>query len=273
MDRIPALAGIAAEFEKHLEDNSMYGLWASDMHRGILFQQPYDFLYSPQDARYLPAWHDTPSWSWAALNKPVVWNAWGLLGHRLTHLTNIDMIPCLGSSRLRLRETFIICLSAYGSFPSPGDENSLATLFVGLNKSGFEFDFYLDHWFAMTFREHPSRIASTTARDERLTTPTRDDQSLLQRTVIVPITCCVWYWAKHNDNVANVWCLLLCAPPGAEEGVYRRAGVVAATKYFGGHEEVDADMIKAQFNAYRRPVARHFFQEEDDQGNYTVMVM
>jgi len=70
-DRLPALAGITAEFEKHLEDHSVYGLWTSDMHRGILFRQPDDTLYSPQDSRDLPEWRDTPSWSWAALDKPV----------------------------------------------------------------------------------------------------------------------------------------------------------------------------------------------------------
>ena len=143
---------------------------------------------------------------------------------------------------------------------------------MGLKQSGFEFEFYLDQWFAMTFREHPSRIASTTARDERRHT-TKDDQSLLQRIVIVPIACCLWYWAEHNDKVANVWCLLLYAPPGAEDGVYRRAGVVAATKFFRGYEDVNTDMVKAQFEAYRRPVPRNLFQEEDDHGNYTVTVM
>ena len=242
------------------------------MHRGILFQQLHHFWYSPQDSRDLPSWHDTPSWSWATLNKPVTWVGLGFLDHTHNNFTNIDIVQCLGSTRLRLRETFIICLGEYPSFRSAGNENNLATHFVGMNQSGFQLHFFLDQWFAMTFGEYPSKITSIDARDERLTT-NKDEQSLLERTVIVPITYCAWYSAEFKNIVGDVWCLLLYAPPRAEEGVYRRAGVVAASNFFGSWEDIDAAMIKAQFDAYRRPVARKFFQEEDDQGNHTVTVM
>ena len=119
----------------------------------------------------------------------------------------------------------------------------------------------------------PTSITSTTDSHEFYATA-KHEKSPLETTVIVPILCDGWHRDWAGNKYASLWCLLLHAPPGAQDGMYVRAGVVVVTKDYGNEIDVDSKMIMAEFEAYRRPVARNLFQEEvDDHGNYTIAVM
>ncbi|ORY08994.1 heterokaryon incompatibility protein-domain-containing protein [Clohesyomyces aquaticus] len=69
-DRLPALAGIASEFAKLLNDEYMYGLWSKDLHHGLLWRHKRD---DAPEIHAPPNLSLAPSWSWASLDGPVEW--------------------------------------------------------------------------------------------------------------------------------------------------------------------------------------------------------
>jgi hypothetical protein len=77
------------------------------------------------------------------------------------------------------------------------------------------------------------------------------------------------YMSYSREGV--VLCLLLHASSEAERGVYRRVGIAEAK--IGGGDELDVEMVKQQFEAYRMPLEPRLFQEEDFAGNYIVTVV
>lgn len=240
------------------------------MHRGILFYQS-DDIPELRGTRVLPTWQYIPSWSWASLDKPVTW--YDRVRHqKLTHCTSIDVVQHTETPRLQLSGILLICPARYSLGQIADNAHRLDGLFVGLDEGDFKFEFSPDQWFATTIEEYTSSIVSTSASHPHHTT--QDTRSFLESIVIAPITCCIApLLGEDGVQVGNVMCLLLYALPGAQNGVYVRAGIVVATKFFYSEVEVDSNMVKAQFEAYRRPVARNLFQEEDDHGNYTVTVI
>ncbi|KAI9732177.1 MAG: hypothetical protein M1834_004274 [Cirrosporium novae-zelandiae] len=60
-DKLPALAGLAAEFHKLLDDVYLAGLWANDLHRGLLWRADGALASSSKKPR-------APSWSWVKLD-------------------------------------------------------------------------------------------------------------------------------------------------------------------------------------------------------------
>lgn len=76
-DRLPALAGIAKELGRVLDYTTYrYGIWMEDP-IGLLWSHDKTYRHSSyeQDGRVLIAQQapDSPSWSWASWNQPVLW--------------------------------------------------------------------------------------------------------------------------------------------------------------------------------------------------------
>ncbi|KAF2679884.1 HET-domain-containing protein, partial [Lentithecium fluviatile CBS 122367] len=63
-DRLPAIQGIANEFEKKLKDRYMAGLWEGDLVRSLTWA-------SERKYETIPDYSRAPSWSWASLIVPV----------------------------------------------------------------------------------------------------------------------------------------------------------------------------------------------------------
>lgn len=61
-DIFPAISGIASFMKRATQDSYVAGLWARDLHRGLLWNTP-DSTMSKPDPRHYRA----PSWSWASL--------------------------------------------------------------------------------------------------------------------------------------------------------------------------------------------------------------
>ncbi|KAF2005674.1 HET-domain-containing protein, partial [Amniculicola lignicola CBS 123094] len=64
-DRLPALAGIAAQIGRLLgdDDEYLFGLWSGDLMDSLIFFFPTE---APKDLIVLPDWNRAPSWSWAS---------------------------------------------------------------------------------------------------------------------------------------------------------------------------------------------------------------
>jgi hypothetical protein len=65
-DKLPALEGLAASLSDLIQDVYIYGLWESDLHRGLLWQTA--------DAKTPRGGYRAPTWSWAARDGYVSWD-------------------------------------------------------------------------------------------------------------------------------------------------------------------------------------------------------
>lgn len=68
-DKLPALSGLATETQKKTGDQYLAGLWSTCLHHGLAWRVAAD---SPSTR---PPFYRAPSWSWAAIDGPVTYNA------------------------------------------------------------------------------------------------------------------------------------------------------------------------------------------------------
>lgn len=62
-DRLPALAGVAQQFQSLTHDTYLSGIWKSELSRGL------QWSYMPPGTMTRPVMPRAPSWSWAALDR------------------------------------------------------------------------------------------------------------------------------------------------------------------------------------------------------------
>lgn len=68
-DKLPALAGVAAEIASLSGQKYLAGLWNDDLIHSLLWCLDFATLPLPRPARYR-----APSWSWASIDSPVTWS-------------------------------------------------------------------------------------------------------------------------------------------------------------------------------------------------------
>ncbi|KAI3337527.1 hypothetical protein HD806DRAFT_518352 [Xylariaceae sp. AK1471] len=78
-DKLPAISGLAAEFQAYLNDRYVAGLWEKDLYRQ-LFWHPY-LPSLPLFSELLDSWHSrqpyvAPSWSWACQTHRINWDCY-----------------------------------------------------------------------------------------------------------------------------------------------------------------------------------------------------
>ncbi len=83
-DKLPALSGIATQYQEMTTDVYLAGLWKSDLSRGLLWRTPnlrhqQDLQNSSEKSREAsrPAIYRAPSWSWASID--AVYINWDLI--------------------------------------------------------------------------------------------------------------------------------------------------------------------------------------------------
>jgi hypothetical protein len=68
-DKLPAMDGLAATLKDVINDTYVYGLWRTDLHRGLLW---HTWLNSPW--KHPRGGYRAPTWSWACRDGPVVFD-------------------------------------------------------------------------------------------------------------------------------------------------------------------------------------------------------
>ncbi|PVH88323.1 hypothetical protein DL98DRAFT_509034 [Cadophora sp. DSE1049] len=68
-DKLPALAGVAAEIASLSSQTYLAGLWNDDLIHSLLWCR--DFATTPLPP---PSQYRAPSWSWAAIDSPITWS-------------------------------------------------------------------------------------------------------------------------------------------------------------------------------------------------------
>ncbi|KAI9729638.1 MAG: hypothetical protein M1818_008441 [Claussenomyces sp. TS43310] len=209
-DVFPALAGLATEFNSHIQDQYVAGLWKADLLRGLLWS-----VVDPETSRAAVPYR-APSWSWASIIGEVrspreclyTTDAWSaeILGTEVT-LGNPSSTSVAASlygqvscARLRLRGRWI-CPSHWPTFEyEPWKGSKLIQ--NPADKSGYSF-----RTFDLGSEEF---IAERYERKRSL--------GLLELGS--------WRWNPHPGPEAVVHCLILESANDIDHDLYRRIGVV-----------------------------------------------
>ncbi|KAF7517859.1 hypothetical protein G7054_g13668 [Neopestalotiopsis clavispora] len=88
-DKLPAMDGLAASLKNMIDDTYTYGLWRTDLHRGLLW---HSYSGTTDDYR-------APSWSWASRDGPVSWDVSTLQPGWKSLIEVVDVVPHFTCSR------------------------------------------------------------------------------------------------------------------------------------------------------------------------------
>jgi hypothetical protein len=240
------LAGLATEFNRISEnDVYLFGIWKDDLHRQLLWKQPYYNFNEKIECISNPI-RDCliPSWTWASVDGPVVWSR--------------DFFPGMKNS----------CLTAFSHFLDSDQMQSAATLSIrgplfsiNAEKSkfhictqdrkyfGYKIDggqltvniiYHLDHWYLKCYGQAVSQWSQ-----------------IPETLIFLPILG--WLSA----NVRGAACLLLWRDSKMPKGMYRRAGFATMHTILGSYE-AHFDFVEQCFRKY------HAFIESDGAGQYTI---
>jgi hypothetical protein len=223
-------------------------------------------IVSPPDT-VTPTWQYLPSWSWAALHKPVYWSP-ELDDKELYHICDIYLLQHSEPSQLQLSGMLMQCPNNYAYLSTSDCAWILGPRWIeGSDSSGFILAFSPDQWFDATLSQCPqyktNAASSIQFEDEIL-------KCFLGSVYIMPIL----YHQKPLEGGSNrltVFCLLLQAQSGLGCGIYRRVGMMRAHK--NSAEEMDSDSIISIIRAWQKPIDDGLFEEVDGDGNYTVKVI
>lgn len=95
-DVFPALAGLATEFNRRLQDQYIGGLWKADLLRGLLWT-----VSDPERASSAIPYR-APTWSWASIigqvSTPVLDECLYLVGTNHAETLNVEVTPAQHSS-------------------------------------------------------------------------------------------------------------------------------------------------------------------------------
>jgi hypothetical protein len=108
-DKLPAIAGLAATFEKRIKSGYLAGLWMDNLAEGLLWMTIGPFTRSDRSAQKQ---YIAPSWSWASSATPIVYNyfPWFTFQRPIRFLdsniqwagTNQKVKPASGSLKVRV---------------------------------------------------------------------------------------------------------------------------------------------------------------------------
>ncbi|OAL05251.1 HET-domain-containing protein [Phaeosphaeriaceae sp. SRC1lsM3a] len=265
-DWLPALAGLASRFASVLEDTYVHGLWSRDLYRGLLFEQGKASIpgFAPHDSRLAPNWHDIPSWSWAAIHKPVQWSPRGAEDDN-NKVCKLEVVhDALGASMLRL-SGMLVRLTSYDFWKMYILDGLLPTMGSKNGEEGLEISVNPDEWFLSIFEEewaHGYDADFTGARNAGL-------ELLRDAVLFVPVRFDVYH------TRASVTGLLLCEQPGLAHGQYRRAGITSMSATFERKRDKSLDLgrIMGMLRSYAQPLVDPKVHDALEDGQYVVTVV
>lgn len=258
-DWLPAVAGIASTFASLLEDTYMYGLWGKDLHRGICFNQLAG-RFAPHTSKIIPTWQNIPSWSWAALHKPVLWpNLWcpGAI-----ELCEVKLLSRSTMPALRLEGMLMSLVSnEYNSFYVANARHKRQ----GTSRNVFRVNFMPDQWLFSIYEDDWTDSYDPDFEGAKA----RAIDACLATVVFMPVIL-----LKHPQSgfrSRTVVGLLLVTQPDLEHGQYRRAGT--AELKLTADEDIEFDTVMDRLRAYSQPLHDPAVHETLSDGRYVVSVV
>jgi hypothetical protein len=253
-DRLPALSGIASEFEKVLEDDTYFhGLWFRDANHGLLWTQkrPLPAIFTGTVA---PNWPQAPSWSWASLDAPVHWpNQLGKEHRWLRNSTNLVQIarPDDSTPNTLVLTGRLMRFQYPDAVPSWNHGPAHDWRFSIREDTSYDILFGLDQWYANHFhRDHRSD------KDPR-------ELACLDEIFFMPSIY------SEASGMGSYHGLLLLQHNDPAQGTFRRVGTA----------QMSSDTLKHQDNIitdgwfFQKNIQEDHYLKRDKTGIYTVAVV
>lgn len=217
-DRLPALAGLIAEFGRLFESDErqcLSGLWKMYLRRQLLWGQVELSFKAPGFSISPPDWVRYPSWSWACNGVAVEW-----FKHVLENTESRILCKIIPEESSTTHHALHIDGCPMGMNPWT-DVESISANFnadgypqrpvASFNQLQYTCMYKVDSWYL-----------------HQLWTNAADDHetffdSLVESTVILPM---MWDPSDGPYGGSSVRCLLLQRAPNVGKGVYRRVGLV-----------------------------------------------
>lgn len=284
-DRLPALAGIAADTALLLNDTYTSGIWQKALHNGVLYQ-PRGSLSSweePPEPR--PLWDKVPSWSWASLGRPVVFVT---TRHppETERLCDIEVLPATQDQLSFLQMTGPLmrldwlkispdAVECQAVWKPAWDDPVFNRSARDSGEITWEVIVHEDHWFAQKcysevcvhaipkkeYGELSEKPYFAALFDNVFFMPVLYEGERAYRTVES------FYQYGGGPRIIG---LLLWAEPGHTQGTYRRVGIA----HFGARTECKAlDLFRERSGTYQVGVGEKDARRSDGKGRYTVHVI
>jgi hypothetical protein len=248
-DRLPALDGIASEFNRILgQDHYLFGLWRNDLVHGLLWRE--NRFLSTSDPT--PDRLNLPSWSWACSCNPIYWYgvavSTNLFEKRLSKIVEAgDADPsriCLEGNLMRFNtENKSIGLrrdipQSYGclSFTEDG---------------GFKISFELDQWYLNTM------ISADAA-------PHTGPGSIF----FLPLVYAKAEWL--NNDKSTVIGLLLQPHPPSGNGVFHRVGT---GEMVSDQATLNRDNFHIDAWYYQKEIGEEHYLKGNAVGYFTIAII
>jgi hypothetical protein len=145
-DKLPAMDGLAASLKEMIDDTYTYGLWRTDLHRGLLWYSDFD---ATNDYR-------APSWSWASRDGHVQWDVSTLQPGWESLIEVVDVTPHFACSQRHETVGAQLVLNAKVALLKD-------VLIAGNCPEGMpaeEIKRYLDEWTVTDFRDEKGYIGT-----------------------------------------------------------------------------------------------------------------
>jgi hypothetical protein len=212
-DVFPALAGLASEFNLHLNDHYVAGLWKADLHRGLLWH-----VVEPETCKEAAPYR-APSWSWASK-----------VG-QISGIRDADYI--VGDYRADIKAEVALKSRADASAAvNPYGEVSLGFVTIrGRSISATHWPTFEGKPWEHSFIQNPEDSEGYLFRDFDIGT----EDSIMERHEKGRTLCLVqiatWAWGQSPDDEGALHCLVLESGDNSDTSVYTRAGVVQMYSY------------------------------------------
>ncbi|KAH7384362.1 heterokaryon incompatibility protein-domain-containing protein [Phaeosphaeria sp. MPI-PUGE-AT-0046c] len=262
-DWLPALAGLASRFTSVLEDTNVHGMWKRNLHHEILYNQEgtEGVGFTPHDSRVTPNWEELPSWSWAALHKPVRWDTKDV--HNRRQLCSLELVNTEGTPMLRLIGMLIPLIS--NEF-SKMRISYAASTFVGNKQSGLRISMSPDEWLLSEIWDDLKLSGDADAED----THNRVLDALRTSVIFMPVLLSTF----ASRSVKGV---LLCKRPNLKHGQYRRAGVASMNSSISAEKWWTKQFIyertMGELREYVQALVDPDVHEMSDDGQYVITVV
>lgn len=212
-DVFPALAGLASEFNLHLNDHYVAGLWKADLHRGLLWH-----VIEPETCK-AAAPYRAPSWSWASK-----------VG-QISGIRDADYIVGNYRADIKAEVTLKSLVDAFATV-NPYGEVSLGLITIhGRGISAKHWPAFEDKPWERGFIQNPEDSEGYLFRDFDIGTEVAVMERHEKGRTLSLVQIATWAWGQSPNDEGALHCLVLESGDNGDTTVYTRVGIVQMYSY------------------------------------------
>lgn len=212
-DVFPALAGLASEFNLHLNDQYVAGLWRADLHRGLLWR-----VVEPEPCKAAIPYR-APSWSWASKVGQV------------SGIRDADYIIGDYRADIEVEVAFQSRVDASPTLNVYGEIIGGVLKIRGRSISTSHWSAFDDKPWKHQFIQNPEDREGYLFRDFDIGTEDSVKERHKKGRTLSLVQIAAWAWGRSPDDEGTLHCLILESGDGGDNAIHTRVGVVQMYSY------------------------------------------